>query len=447
VVEVKAVTLEDRLLLFPRDFPQLSHFPAGSFRVTLRIMKKLLWPCSVVLLCVSLLLGGVAQAAGTSRPSTSTKSTPGLEMAQAISTITGVAISPLLGVSAIGAWTYFKAPAEKRARLSWYAQPWFWVPALLLVAVAFVKDTFGTALPTAVKKPFDIAETIENKISGLVAAGAFVPLIAAVFSSAGVDDSTLYGDAGLAAINIAPLLNILTIPFAVAAFVVVWMVSHVINVLIIISPFTTVDAALKSVRLFFLSTVAGTAFVDPYVGAVWSLVLIVICWFLAGWSFRLMIFGSVFTWDFVTFHKTRFKLAPDANWVFTAQEAGKTPIRSYGKLARDANGELVLSYRPWLFLPRRTLALPAGKYAVGRGLFYSEIVRVEDADTTTSIITLPPRYRSHEEELSSIYSLGGVQDIGMLKGFKAIWSWLQPSPAATAWVVTEQDAKEQAWSS
>lgn len=397
-------------------------------------MKKLLWPCSIVLLCVSLLHGGVAQAAESStkspRTSASAKSTPGLEMAQAISTITGVAISPLLGVSAVGAWKYFKTVPENRAKLSWYAQPWFWVPALLLVVVAFVKDTFGTVLPTAVKKPFDVAETIENKISGLVAAGAFVPLIAAIFSTAGGDDSALYGDAGLAAINFAPLLNILTVPFAVAAFVVVWMVSHVINVLILISPFTMVDAALKSVRLFALSTVAGTAFVNPYVGAAWSLVLILICWFLSGWSFRLMIFGTVFTWDLITFRKSRFKVSPDANWVFTAQAADKTPIRSYGRLTRGANGELVLNYRPWLFLPRRTLTLPAGKYAVGRGLIYSEIVRLEDADATTTVITLAPRYRTHEEELSSVYSLGGVQEIGVLKGFKAIWSWLQPAPAA-----------------
>ena len=111
------------------------------------------------------------------------KSTPGLEAAQAISTITGVAISPLLGVGAVGVMKYFKTPPDKRAKLPWYAQPWFWGPALLLVALAFVKDTFGTALPTAAKKPFDVAEAIENKISGLVAAGAFVPLIAMIFTS------------------------------------------------------------------------------------------------------------------------------------------------------------------------------------------------------------------------------------------------------------------------
>lgn len=384
-------------------------------------MKKLFRPWSALILCFVLLSGGVASAAETTRPSN--KSTPGLEAAQAISTITGVAISPLLGVSGVGAYKYFKTAPEHRAKLAWYAQPWFWVPALLLVAVAFVKDTFGTALPTAVKKPFDVAEAIENKISGLVAAGAFVPLIAAIFGSLGGDDSALYSDAGLAIINVSALFNVLTIPFAIAAFVVVWMVSHVINVLIIISPFTTVDAALKSFRAFILSTVAGTAFIDPYVGAIWSLLIVATCWFLSGWAFRMMTLGTVFTWDIISFRSSRFKVDAAENWVFTGREIDKTPIRTYGRLARGAKGELTLTYRPWLFLPKRILTLPEGSYAVGKGLFYSEIIKLDGGESTTTM-TLPPRFRSHEEELSSIYMLSGVQDIGVVKGFKAVWSWM-----------------------
>jgi hypothetical protein len=399
-------------------------------------MKKPLWPGSALLLCAALLFGGSARAAESTGRSSS-KSTPGLEAAAAISTITGVAISPLLGVSGVGVVKYFRTAPEKRAQLPWYAQPWFWAPALLLVALAFVKDTFGTALPTAAKKPFDIAEAIENKISGLVAAGAFVPLIAMIFTSVGADDSALYGDAGLAMINLTPLLNVLTVPAAIAAFVVVFMVSHVINVLILISPFTTVDAALKTARMAVLGTVAGTAFVNPYVGAGWSLLIILVCALLAGWAFRLMVFGSVFTWDLVTFRKTRFKVEPESNWMFTARAMGKTPIRTYGKLSRGPQGELVLSYRPWLLLPRRTLPLPPGKYAVGRGLFYSEIIEL-DGDSTPPVMTLPPRFRSHEEELSSIYTLAGVHDVGAVKGFKAFWSWLKelfgfrPDPATAA---------------
>lgn len=392
-------------------------------------MKTLFRPWSALILCVLLLSGGVASAAETTKPSN--KSTPGLEAAQAISTITGVAISPLLGVSGVGAYKYFKTAPENRAKLAWYAQPWFWIPALLLVAVAFVKDTFGTVLPTAVKKPFDVAEAIENKISGLVAAGAFVPLIAAIFGSLGGDESALYGEAGLAIVNVSALFNVLTIPFAIAAFVVVWMVSHVINVLILISPFTTVDAALKSFRLFLLSTVAGTAFIDPYVGAIWSLLIVITCWFLSGWAFRMMTFGAVFTWDLISFRSSRFKVDAAENWVFTGREIDKTPIRSYGKLARGPQGELTLTYRPWLFLPKRTLTLPSGQYAVGKGLFYSEIVKLDGEESTTTM-TLPPRFRSHEEELSSIYMFSGVQDIGMVKGLKAVWNWMMGKETAQA---------------
>jgi hypothetical protein len=221
-----------------------------------------------------------------------------------------------------------------------------------------------------------------------------------------------------------PLINVLTVPLAVAAFVVVWMVSHVIHVLILVSPFTTVDTALKSVRLFLLSTVAGTAFVNPYVGAVWSLLIIFICWFLAGWAFRLMVFGAVFSWDFATSRKARFRLEPEANWVFTAREIDRTPVRTYGRLSRGARGELVLSYRPWLIGPRRDLALPPGTYVVGRGLICSEVWQLE-GEIVWPVITLPPRYRTHEEELSSIYLLGGVRDVGVVKGFKAFWQWLK----------------------
>jgi len=105
------------------------------------------------------------------------------KLCETVSLITGVAISPLLGVGAVGAYDYFKAGSpEERAKLPWFANPWFWVPALLLVGVCFLKDAAGaTVLPTALKKPLDVAETVEHKISGLVATGAFVPIAASIF--------------------------------------------------------------------------------------------------------------------------------------------------------------------------------------------------------------------------------------------------------------------------
>jgi hypothetical protein len=220
------------------------------------------------------------------------------------------------------------------------------------------------------------------------------------------------------------LLNVLSVPLAVVAFLMVWMVSHVINVLIIISPFTTVDAALKSGRLLLLGTVAGTSLINPYAGAIWSVLIIVVCFFLAGWAFRLMVFGSVFAWDIFTLRRRRFRVNPAENWVFTAREIANTPVRTCGRLVREPQAGLMLSYRPWLLLPRRTLRLPPGNYAVGRGLFYSEVILVE-GDSAIPVLTLPPRYRCHEEEFRAIYALSSVRDAGIVKGLKAVWIWLK----------------------
>src|SRR5208282_425456 len=156
---------------------------------------------------------------------------------------------------------------------------------------------------------------------------------------------------------------------------------------------------------------------NPWLGAAWALVIIVIAWFIAGWSFRLSHFGLIFIWDFTTRRRKRF--APDkiANRVFLARKFNKVPARSYGTLLRDENGNLFLQYRPWLILPKRTLTLLQGQYAVAKGLLYSEIVRVEGGSLKSTIL-LPPRYRSHEEELVSVYGLTGVRVAGVRVAFR-----------------------------
>src|ERR1043166_1869730 len=373
-----------------------------------------------------------------SRAATATAAQPpakAMEAAKAIAKITGVALSPLLGTSAVGAYEYFTAPKEKKDKLPWYTRPHFWLPALLLVGAVAAKDSFGTVIPPGLKKPLDVAEAIENKISGLVAAGAFVPIIASIFGHSSSGGSAAVGHpiclAGLATIDFSALLNVLMVPLAMAAFVLVWLVGHVINVLILLSPIGAVDAALKAFRTFLMGLVTTTSFVNPIAGAVLSLVIIVIAYFLAGWSFRLTVFGGVYVWDFVTRRRRRFKPEPNANWMFTARRIEKTPIRSYGRLVRGEQGALTFEYRPWLFMHPRTLTLPPGDYAVGRGLFYPELMLV-DSDKTQTMLVLPPRYRTHEDEVAKIYALRDVRDVGLLKGFKAIWHWLKSLSGARA---------------
>ena len=219
-------------------------------------------------LLLVLLLSGVvfaAQAAGTaSSKDKSLVPSRSADAAKAISMVTGVAISPLLGVGVVGAWEYFSAESGKRDHLPWYASPLFWIPALLIVLAIGVKDLAGTSLPPGVKKPIDAIEVVENKISGLVAAGAFVPLVASIFShpagdggatAMGLNDlaSSWANGLGFAMIDPSSLWNLLAVPLALVAFGLVWLVSNAVNILILISPFGVVDAALKSARIFLMS--------------------------------------------------------------------------------------------------------------------------------------------------------------------------------------------------
>lgn len=406
--------LDDRSL--HRERSRLKRLYKHLETVKLLAMRKNLFALALLWLCAGLLT--VEAATTADAPKVSSRA-PGAEFAQSVSTITGVAISPLLGASAYGAVKFYQTPREKRRGLPWFAQPVFWVPALLLCGLIAAKDILGTAAPTALKKPFDIAEAVENKISGLLAAGLFVPFVIMALGDNRAEAASLSA-AGFAAIDLSWLYKILLIPVAVVAFVIVWLVGNAINVLIIISPFTSVDAALKSARLALFATVPATSYLNPWFGALWAVIIILLSWFIAGWSFRLTHFGTVFVWDFVTFRRKRFRPDPVANKLFLAREMDKVPVRTYGRLVKTDTGRLVVKYRPWLVLPERTLELPEGKYEAGCGALYSELLRLQDGETRT-ILLLPPRYRGHEAELVKIYGLTGMRDVGL----RAAWAWLK----------------------
>ena len=103
-----------------------------------------------------------------------------------------------------------------------------------------------------------------------------------------------------------------------------------------------------------------------------------------------------------------------------AREINRVPTRTYGTLRRDEQGRLILQYRPWLVLRKRTLTLPEGQYFIGKGLFYSQIMRAEGRGPI-AVMLLPPRYRGHEDALVSIYGLTAVQDAGLRAAFR----WLR----------------------
>lgn len=387
-------------------------------------------PLLLLALTLALIVAPFAYAASAASAAKGDRS-PGAPVATALTTVTGIAISPLLGTAGYGAYQWMKAEnAAARDALPWYAQAKFWLPALLIVGACAAKDAFGAAVPTGMKKPLDVLETIENKLSGLVAAGAVVPFavdtMAKLLTSSepAVAGTGVLAASGVAMIHVAAfdvswLVNLLTVPFGVAVFVVVWLASHAINVLILLSPWGAIDAALKGIRTGLLGLVTAAAVTDPRWGAIFSIGVIIVSYFLAGWAFRLTVFGAIFSWEFVTRRCRRFTPAENENRMFAGAGFTAVPVRTYGRLIRREDGQLEFAYKPWLVLKEAVAPLPVGRaeLAVGDGFFLSNIA----AQDGRTIFLLPPRYRGHEEKLATTYGLaGGVQPAGLRKAWGAL---------------------------
>ena len=405
-------------------------------------MKRLVPPL-VLAFTLAVILAPFALAADAAKAAPARADhSPAAPIAGAISTVTGMAISPLLGTGAYGAYQWVAAKDDAaRAALPWYAQWTFFGPALLIVGLCAAKDALGAAVPPGLKKPLDVLETIENKATGLVAAGAVVPFTMSAVSkmmlgapTAGLDGAVL-NPSGLAmlhigAIDFSWLLNVLTVPFGVAMFAVVWMASHAINVLILLSPWGAIDAALKGARTALLGLLTLTATLNPWIGAALSILVIVIAWLVAGWAFRLTVFGSVFCWDFFTVRRARFAPKENDNRMFAGGNLPGVPPRTYGRLALRTSGGIEFYYRPWLVMPERSAVVANDKaeLAVGKGLFFSSIT-ANDRDT---LFLLPPRYRGHEETVARAYLMGGgVRDAGLRKAWSVLKELFGGSAAKT----------------
>src|SRR4051812_47725972 len=101
--------------------------------VKLRAMKRILRYALVLSVGLTVLGGFVDAATEPVKPAAT--NTQGLEITKSLTRITGIAISPLLGVGVIGAYDYFSCPADQKEQMPWYGQVKFWLPALLLVGL------------------------------------------------------------------------------------------------------------------------------------------------------------------------------------------------------------------------------------------------------------------------------------------------------------------------
>ncbi len=395
---------------------------AGAIQLGMSLMRKLL--CWLMLGCGLL---GAAEPQVDSAAVRRGELIPGVAFSQGITEITGVAISPLLGVSSVGVWRYLKTPALGRAALPWYAQPWAWGTGFLLLGLCFLKDSLGTAVPGIFKKPFDMAELFENKASGLVASGAFVPLIVQemvqqVEAGQAVAVPTGWiGGSGVAMIDMSWFL----VPAAVVAFLLVWVCSHAINVLIILSPFSTLDALLKLARTGLLAVVGVVYFIAPWLAAALCLVIIALAAWLAPAALRLAIFGARYAGDILLPWRGRKRATPERPQAFTLVRVAGLPPRTGGRVELLEDGTTVFRYRRWCLLDERTVELPQGRWHLEKGIFSPSLVHGAGQEEERKLLVFLPRYRGHELGMAGHLKLHGVREHAVVRGFAAIKAWVK----------------------
>ena len=388
---------------------------------------------AAVLLIVTTALPAVAGEAG--NEPLEPEHWSGVELAEAVSQTTGIAISPLLGVSAMGAWTWFRTPDAQRDGLPWFAQEWFWLPALILVVLLVAKDPLLGWLPI-IKKPLDALDVVEDKFSALLASAVVIPMLISVFSRA-VPSETASINGGtpfLVALatpsflsgTMGKLVVVLAVIGMMAAFVVTWLASHTINVLILLSPFGPLDIALRAVKGLVLGTLLIAAMIAPVLGLVVSVAIILFAWWVAGWSFRFTVFGSVFGWDILTLRHRGFDAAGEPMKAFSGRSLGQLPPRTYGELRAGGSGRQVFAYRSWLLLPERRITVPSGDKIVGKGLLAPVLAEARGEDDQGKIVArFPPRFRGHEEQVADKLGAKEVRLLGVRRQFSTLQRWVR----------------------
>ncbi len=367
------------------------------------------------------------------------------KLAQTLALLTGVPISPLLGISALSAYQYFKTPGEHRSGLPWYRSPWFWGIGLL-ISLLFALNTFIGSIAPPLKKPMDLVEVFEDKVSFLIASPIVAiqvaimvtgllngdnPNIDATTSAPAAVSTSLVQTSDTASVtnpqnnsSVPPLVSQLLFggSFIISMLMmsIVWIVSHIFSILIFLSPWGVLDMGLRTVRTGILGAIVMSSAIHPYLGAVVAGIVFLITLLLAGWSFRLSLYGTVLCLDAPA---RLFGLTNEPElplYAFTARRLNGVPVRTFGRTDCAADNQLCFKYRKWWLLPEKTVLLP-GPLAIGKGLVSPTLL---DQNNNT-LLTFPPRYRSHEAKLADLLKISAIRETGALNGLKTIKTWFK----------------------
>jgi hypothetical protein len=367
----------------------------------------------------------------------------GSDIAFKITELTGVALSPLVGLVVVGGIEHYKATKEGKP-VRWYFSFWFMGVIVAVLALITLKDTIGELAPFF-KKPLDALDFVQHKFSGIIAFAIVAPgLVLSILEpvgqtvsyilelinpvaaawAAGPGSTAVSGPVGIV------LMAAIVISAVIAAlfFLTVWLAGGAVETLILFAPVPFVGLILRGFRLSIFGLLMLGAVISPVIGIFFSLVILYISYRILGWSFRLGVFGWVIALDTLGGRHHHIHIDRERHVAAFASSAVKgVRNRTYGRLVKEGKS-LAFEYRRFAVLTRRrvTVAESPAHLGIARGsLFPSVIGTKHDHKRPTTLFWLPPRYRGHEQETAKLLGLSPeIHDQRFRKHLRDAWRWI-----------------------
>ncbi len=291
-------------------------------------------------------------------------------LAQELAKTTGIALNPLLCISALGAYNYYSNEESSRSSLPWHSLPTFWGPLAVIMGLILLKESSKIALPKVLTIPLDALEVLfEKNTSALIA----IPVIFSSINSGEFEQMQMLsqhvsdflfpvamaGESSAAAIGSSGFMaTFITSVVLFVLYVVVWVLSQGFNILMLLCPFSTIDLLLATGKNALVVAILG--FSNTYIGLILSLFVILISFYLFPKALRLVIFGTIISYDIILFRlfnkQTKEITAGHEVAAFTSCYFSDIAPLSYGTI-RQNRGSIIFTHRPFYLLKKQSLNL------------------------------------------------------------------------------------------
>lgn len=383
------------------------------------------------LVCLLCMLGGPVPAAFASNASAvatlsissaANHADADSDAAAKLTALTSLSISPILVGGGRSALLYLHASDAERRRLPWNASPWYWGPLLAMGFSFFLAHLIGTSVPF-LGKTVEAARNIESKLSLLYASPLFLAAGTELMSSierAGITLSPV-SSAVAASGNLTgtPIDAFFGGVLGILVFGVIWLSNQAMHALVLVSPSALMGLVLRLLHMLVLVVLLAAAALSPLMGATLAIFIIFVSVGIAGWSFRLSVFGSVIAFDLLRLSR---KQPVKESLLAFSSSALALPRRTLGRLTLTKDG-LAFVHRPWLIGPSHMSAIPGPDRILRYGVFYSHIAQIDNR-RWLPIVLLPPRYRGSEVAIGLFVGCAATPS-ALKGGLRAALSWVK----------------------